>query len=487
MKKLFLILHFFGSSFLFSQADSLYKVYNNTLLPDSIRFSAAHNIANELVYNYPDSTLKLAFEYHSLAEKKKDHTWQGAACMTIGNAYYMKGEYSTALNWLNKGLLIAPKNQQILIASLYSSMGTVYYGLADYSHSLDFHFRSLKIRQAEEDIDEGISFLNIGAVYSQMGDYKRSSHYHFRALKLYERLRISWGQAMALSNLSSNFLHEKNYGSAMTYQKKSLAIEEENNNPAGIAESYDIIGAIHLEQGQYLLAEINFNKALKIKKEIGNIQAEAVTLTKLAQVSLKQKNYKKALEVITIAKEISNKVQDLATYNEIQNNLVDIYKGLGKPEKALTELEAYLILKDSLFEDERKREAALKSMQYEFDQKENDLKTEQKIKNAIDAEEQRKQRMVIYGVSAILLLTLVLAGVIFKSLQANKRKNKIITEQKLEVEKQKEIVEHQKEIVVEKQKEILDSIKYAKRIQRAHLPTEKYIVKSLGRLTGKKT
>jgi len=34
----------------------------------------------------------------------------------------------------------------------------------------------------------------------------------------------------------------------------------------------------------------------------------------------------------------------------------------------------------------------------------------------------------------------------------------------------------------EKQKEVMDSIRYAKRIQTAQLPNEKYIVKSLGRL-----
>ena len=61
---------------------------------------------------------------------------------------------------------------------------------------------------------------------------------------------------------------------------------------------------------------------------------------------------------------------------------------------------------------------------------------------------------------------------ILKSLRENKRKNIIISAQKEEVEKQKQIVE-------EHQKEIIDSIRYAKRIQRALLPTEKYIAKHI--------
>ena len=49
-------------------------------------------------------------------------------------------------------------------------------------------------------------------------------------------------------------------------------------------------------------------------------------------------------------------------------------------------------------------------------------------------------------------------------------------------QKQKRIIEEQKHMVEEKQKEILDSIHYAKRIQRSILPTEKYIDKNFRRL-----
>ena len=45
--------------------------------------------------------------------------------------------------------------------------------------------------------------------------------------------------------------------------------------------------------------------------------------------------------------------------------------------------------------------------------------------------------------------------------------------------KANEIISHQKQLVEEKQREILDSIHYAKRIQIALLPTEKYIKRTL--------
>lgn len=65
----------------------------------------------------------------------------------------------------------------------------------------------------------------------------------------------------------------------------------------------------------------------------------------------------------------------------------------------------------------------------------------------------------------------------FRSLQINKKKNKIISEQKT-------LVEHQKKVVEEKQKEILDSIHYAKRIQTALLTNEKYIERIINKNKG---
>jgi hypothetical protein len=50
------------------------------------------------------------------------------------------------------------------------------------------------------------------------------------------------------------------------------------------------------------------------------------------------------------------------------------------------------------------------------------------------------------------------------------------------MEMQKQLIEKQKKEVEEKQKEIIDSIRYARRIQRSLLPTDKYLDKQLNKL-----
>jgi serine phosphatase RsbU (regulator of sigma subunit)/ligand-binding sensor domain-containing protein len=60
-----------------------------------------------------------------------------------------------------------------------------------------------------------------------------------------------------------------------------------------------------------------------------------------------------------------------------------------------------------------------------------------------------------------------------------KERTQEVVAQKAEVEKQRDIAEHQKHLIEEKNTEILDSINYAKRLQRAILPTFKQVTEIL--------
>ena len=92
--------------------------------------------------------------------------------------------------------------------------------------------------------------------------------------------------------------------------------------------------------------------------------------------------------------------------------------------------------------------------------------------------EKKKQNLVLLLVSCVLILVFVFALFIFRSLKITRKQKTVIELKKKETEEQKRIIE-------EKNKDIIDSIHYAKRIQQALLPTEKYIAKKLNSLTKK--
>ena len=114
-------------------------------------------------------------------------------------------------------------------------------------------------------------------------------------------------------------------------------------------------------------------------------------------------------------------------------------------------------------------------MQYEFDKKEIAAKAEQEKLDAISAEEKQKQRIIIYSVAGVLLLVLVFSVFLYKRFRVTQRQKKLIEEQKV-------MVDSAYESLHERNKEIMDSIHYARRIQRALITNETYIQKCLNRL-----
>lgn len=91
----------------------------------------------------------------------------------------------------------------------------------------------------------------------------------------------------------------------------------------------------------------------------------------------------------------------------------------------------------------------------------------EKVELKYNRDKEQKNLIIIAGLVFILII-IIFFFIVYKRYKFIKKQNFIIESQKKELKDKNLIIE-------EKQKEIIDSIKYAKRIQEAHLPTEKYL------------
>jgi hypothetical protein len=148
--------------------------------------------------------------------------------------------------------------------------------------------------------------------------------------------------------------------------------------------------------------------------------------------------------------------------------LSELYEKQKDFSRALEAYRMHIAYRDSLFNEENTKKAVQLEMNYEFEKKQNQVKLEQQKKDALAAAENKRRNMVLYAISAFGLLVFAFAIFAYRSFLQKKKANREITEQK--------------EIIELKQKEILDSIYYARRIQRSLLPNEKYISRVLNGL-----
>lgn len=141
--------------------------------------------------------------------------------------------------------------------------------------------------------------------------------------------------------------------------------------------------------------------------------------------------------------------------------LSHIDSALGDMSGALAHYKQHIMFRDSINNVQTRKAATRNQLKYEFDKKEAVLQEQQEKERALAQEHSRVQQIVIWCVVGGLCLVMGFAGFVFRTLKTTRL---------------------QKHVIEEKQKEIMDSIFYARRIQRSLVTSEKYIAKELARL-----
>lgn len=367
-------------------------------------------------------------------EEIGNYTGIAVALNNIGAVYENQGNIIQALNYYDRSLKIKEKlkNDQGIANSL-NNIGLIYSNLGDYANALNAFERSLKIEKKLKN-DQGIatSYHNIGLIYSKQGKIKEAEQYYTNALVIFERLHDEQGRAYCYHNLGEILQKKKNYTQAMWYYNKTLEIRNKTNDKKGIAISLHALSQIYFFTGELGKSEEMALQSLKIARELGYP------------------------EIIRNA----------------SNQLYKIYKKKNNPAKALEMLEVFKKMNDSIYNIETQKASTRHQLNYEFQRKEEKLKLAQEKKDLIYSGKAKRQMIINFFSAGVILVIIIFSSILFKRFKISQKQREIISQKEVETQKQKGILEI-------KNKEITDSILYAKRIQSAILPADKYIRKIL--------
>jgi serine phosphatase RsbU (regulator of sigma subunit) len=146
---------------------------------------------------------------------------------------------------------------------------------------------------------------------------------------------------------------------------------------------------------------------------------------------------------------------------DIYSSLSESYESLGQYQKAHTYHKLYAAIKDSLFDENKSKELSRNEAKYEFEKLKQADKMADEKKDAIAEQEIMRQRVILYSLGLGFLALLVFAVFILRSYNQKKKINSQLEEVNA--------------LIQEKNKSITDSINYAKRIQKAILPSPKAV------------
>lgn len=421
---LFLVLPGYRSFAQSKTIDSLRNILK-TEPNDTGRVINLNLLAACLAENKPDSTITLALQADTLAQKLGWKKGLARASFNIGVGYCNLNDYPKALDYYQKALKLNEElNNKRGQATDYGSIGIIYANTGEADNALGFYLKALKMDEDIGNKKDQANFLgDIGNVYDVHGNYSKALEYDLKALKMDEDLGYKEGQANNLGNLGNLYGQQYNWTKAMEYYKKSLQLFEAVGNKHGEAFDLGNLGLCY--------------------RQVGKVQ-EAEKYLKVA---------------ITTDSAIGEKF----FLNQYEERLSELYEATGRYKLALFWYKKGIATHDSLFNIDKDKALMRKEMVFRFQQQEDSAKAVQVRIDAVHSEEVKRQNTIIYAVSAGLILVLLLALSILRSLQQNRKKTQIIAAQKADVEKKNILIE-------EKNKDILDSITYAKRLQDAILP-----------------
>ncbi len=490
-----------------AEIDSLENLLQQHIEKDTVRV----NLLNELAYKYHvghlEKTLEYAKKAGELAVQMDFAKGEAESLRLIGKYYRHKANFPKAIEYIQKSMAInkALGNKKGISSCLFNT-GTIYGMQGNYPKSLEYYLSSLEI---DEELGDkwGISYClnNIGLVYKKQGDILKALEYYLKSLKIKEELGNKKGISSSLSNIGLIYNKQGNYTQALEYFQKSLKIGEEIGDKEGIANSLSNIGNIYQEQGNYTQALEYHQIALKIKEEIEDEQGICYTYFDIGNVYLKTNDYAKALDYTLKSLEIANELELLYQKKEIHELLAEIYEVTRNYKKAYENHVLYKELNDSIFNEKNIKKTTGLEYQYEFEKEKQAIELEQQKKDAVRAEEEKRQVIVRNSFIAGFILMVLLVLVVLRSFLQKRKANRILAQQKKKIEEtneelnqtneelnttletvsqqKEEITTQNKEITIHRDqlakqnKHITDSINYASRIQTAVLPSKNLVEK----------
>jgi tetratricopeptide (TPR) repeat protein len=339
----------------------------------------------------------------------------------------------------------------------YNILKSVMRAYGDVSVDSSLHYNNLLIKFCKE---KGLqnqllyAYYYTGVIYEMQGRHHESIERNYNTLALAEKQKQYLQMASLLGILAHSHASLQQYAKALQLCRQGLGILRAHPGPGAYQEELAMLnteGVIYRETGrldeslkanremhtlartkpfykwyeahglhaiglvykeQDKLAEaINYHeKALLLANKIGSTFLEANIVINLADIYIRQKNWKLALHYCIKAEQMAISLKNTSVAMETQESFYKIFKNTSQPGKALKAHESFISLRDSLLREKNQKRIESLQEQYNNIQRANSL--QQRVQ--LLAKENENQRLaqirdwLMMGVSAILIVSTLL-------------------------------------------------------------------------------
>ncbi len=430
------------------------------------------------VYRLYFSAIQKGDELGAEKEMKwlKDETKPGAITeyyLTLSQSgnFFFNDETEKAFSTALKAIAIAEsiKCDSLVFKANYK-IGSLYMQAGNLIRAYQYFNKCLLLLKSVKNIkDHIVLYSDIATVHSYLGKKDMAIEYYPKMVPLIIKTGNRKYLGKTYNNIGISYVGVNNFIKGLYYYRNSIAIGLEVKDEQNVARVNNNLGTLYYVQKQYNLALEYFLKGSELREKSHEVSAGLIeSNTNIGKTYNKLNQTTKAIDFLENAREgaINEGLGELE--RRADEELYVIYGALGQDKKAFELQSRYFIIKDSLFGLSKREEIG--RLNFESKLRTDSLASSEVLKNelAIHDEKERRSALIKNIFIGGFLMVVLIAIVLYKQVKRINPAHKIIEQQKSEIEI--------------KQKEVIDSIYYARRIQRSILTTEIYINKTLDRL-----
>ena len=444
-----------------SQIDSLIqKLSSFSELPlsftnDTSKVNVLIAISNAYAQSEKDSLAeKYSNDALKISERINFKRGVAGAYTILAGIQDKKGDYKGEINYFSKILVISQEiNDKSGIARSYQNIASSYYNLGIFDKASEHFYKALLVWESMTN-KKGIAstYNQLGLLFRRQNKYDESLMYHLKALALQKELGDKKGIAGSYGNMGIDFEKKGMLDTALAYNLFAMKLNEETGYKKGMASTLDNLGTIYSKQGKYKEALENLFRALKIARSISYVKAVSACYKNIGEVYTKQKSFKQAEAMLDTALALYRKMGQKSGLKDTYKSFAELYYAKGDFRNAYEYTNRYGSIKDTLLNEKNTRQVAELQTIYETEKKNKQIEI-QDLQLSQQKLELNKKQIVIYSISAGLFLILLLAFFIYRGYTNKQNANKILSEKNELIEKQNG--------------KIIDSLNYAKAIQKS--------------------
>lgn len=168
-----------------------------------------------------------------LIELMKNYVAEGTVSVNLGEIYYGRMQYDTALYYYEKSLTAFRKSNSGNIPYTFTNIGKVYMKRGDFQKAIEFQKEGYKIaKQSDAKLEMTATLLGLAETYSTQGNLKASISTYKDACEIAEEIGAKNDLKTAYEGLAKTYAKVGDYVSAFKYQTFLTNIKDTLYNAA---------------------------------------------------------------------------------------------------------------------------------------------------------------------------------------------------------------------------------------------------------------